>query len=145
RPTRSCARPATTTRRSRACTRTESFEAGNRRSFLMKTAGLVFGLALAAQAGFVSAQAWPTKPIRLIIGFPPGGGADAVARPIADALSQELGQPVIVDNRPGAGTTIAAAAAASAAPDGYTLFMHNNSAYGNLQVIYKDFKYSGKD
>jgi tripartite-type tricarboxylate transporter receptor subunit TctC len=111
----------------------------------MKKAGIVIGFALAAQAGLAAAQGWPTKPIRLIIGFPPGGGADAVARPIADALSAELGQPVIVDNRPGAGTTIAAAAAASAAPDGYTLFMHNNSAYGNLQVIYKDFKYSGKD
>ncbi|NDC87039.1 MAG: tripartite tricarboxylate transporter substrate binding protein, partial [Betaproteobacteria bacterium] len=54
------------------------------------------------------AQAYPSKPIRLIIGFPPGGGADAVARPIAEALSKQLGQAVIVDNKPGGGTTIAA-------------------------------------
>ena len=101
--------------------------------------------ALAAQAGFAVAQDWPTKPIKLIIGFPPGGGADAVARPIAEALSRELGQPVIVDNKPGAVTTVAAAAAATAAPDGYTLFMHNNSAYGSLQVTYKDFRHSGND
>lgn len=111
----------------------------------MNAARFAIGLALAAQASFGVAQTWPTKPIKLIIGFPPGGGADAVARPIAEALSQELGQPVIVDNKPGGGTTIAAAAAATAAPDGYTLFMHNSSAYGSLQVTYKDFKFSGKD
>ncbi len=103
------------------------------------------GLALALYAGFASAQAWPAKPIRLIIGFPPGGGADAVARPIAEALSRQLGQPVIVDNRPGGGSTIAAAAVASAAPDGYTLFMHNASLYGSLQALFKDFKFGGKD
>ncbi len=111
----------------------------------MKAVTLAVGLALAVQAGIGVAQEWPTKTIKLIIAFPPGGGADAVARPIAEALSHELGQPVIVDNRPGGGTTIAAAAAASAVPDGYTLFMHNESAYGSLQVMYKDFKYSGKD
>lgn len=106
---------------------------------------VVVGSVLALSAVLAAAQEWPTKPIRLVIGFPPGGGADAVARPIAEALSKELGQPVIVDNRPGAGTTIAASAAASAAPDGYTLFMNNASAYGPLQVIFKDFKYTGDD
>jgi tripartite-type tricarboxylate transporter receptor subunit TctC len=111
----------------------------------MQPGKLAVGLALAVQAAFLFAQDWPQKPVKLIIGFPPGGGADAVARPIAEALSRELGQPVIVDNRPGAGTTIAAAASASAEPDGYTLYMSNASIYGSLQAMYKDFKYAGKD
>lgn len=108
---------------------------------------VAFALALhAPNAGAqTAAQTYPNKPIRLIIGFPPGGGADGVARPIADALSKALGQPVLVDNRPGAGTTIAASAAASAAPDGYTLFMHNSSIYGSLQAVYREFRYSARD
>ena len=111
----------------------------------MRLTKLWLALALTAQATVAAAQAWPTKPVRLIIGFPPGGGADGVARPVADALSKELGQPVIVDNRPGAGTTIAATAAATAAPDGYTLFMHTPSIYGSLQAIYKDYRFQAKD
>ncbi|MFT3801402.1 MAG: tripartite tricarboxylate transporter substrate binding protein [Burkholderiaceae bacterium] len=99
------------------------------------------GVALALHGVTAAAQSWPTKPIRLVIGFPPGGGADTVARPVADALSQELGQPVIVDNKPGGGTTIAATTVATAAPDGYTLYMSNASLYGSLQAIYKDFKH----
>jgi tripartite-type tricarboxylate transporter receptor subunit TctC len=111
----------------------------------MRWLKLALALTLATQAMTAAAQAWPSRPIRLVIGFPPGGGADAVARPVADALSRQLGQPVIVDNRPGAGTTIAATAVATAAPDGYTLFMHNTSHYGSLQAIYKDFKFSVAD
>ncbi len=110
-----------------------------------RLATLALGTMLAAQASIAGAQAWPAKPIRLIIGFPPGGGADGVARPVADALSKQLGQPVIVDNKPGGGTTIAASAAATAAPDGYTLFMHNGSHYGSLQAIYKDFRHTPAD
>jgi tripartite-type tricarboxylate transporter receptor subunit TctC len=111
----------------------------------MRFTKLLLAGALAVQATFAVAQAWPTKPIRLIIGFPPGGGADGVARPVAEALSRELGQPVIVENRPGAGTTIAASAAATAAPDGYTLFMHNSSIYGSLQAVFKDYRFQPKD
>lgn len=111
----------------------------------MRFTRLLLALALAAQSTFAAAQPWPVKPIRLIIGFPPGGGADGVARPVAEALSRELGQPVIVDNRPGAGTTIAASAAATAAPDGYTLFMHNSSIYGSLQAVFKDYRFQPRD
>ena len=68
-----------------------------------------------------SAQTFPSKPIRIIVGFPPGGGADAVPRLIAPALGQSLGQPVVIDNRPGASGNIGAELAARAAPDGYTL------------------------
>jgi len=69
------------------------------------------------------AQAWPSKPIRWIIPFPPGGPADINARMIAPRLAERLGQPVIVDNRPGAASNIGYEAAAKAAPDGYTMVM----------------------
>ena len=68
-----------------------------------------------------SAQNYPSKPIRMIVGIAPGGGLDTGARQIAAGVSQVLGQQVLVENRPGAGTTIASAAVAAAAPDGYTL------------------------
>jgi tripartite-type tricarboxylate transporter receptor subunit TctC len=67
--------------------------------------------------------AWPTKPIRLVVPFPPGGGTDAFARPLGKVLSQQLGQPVVIDNRGGAGGTLGAEAAAKAPPDGYTFLL----------------------
>ena len=72
-----------------------------------------------------SAQEWPNKPIRLLLGFPPGGGADLLARILADKLSTGLGQPVVVENRPGQGGAMATEMGARAAPDGYTLLMAN--------------------
>jgi tripartite-type tricarboxylate transporter receptor subunit TctC len=69
---------------------------------------------------------YPTRPIRLLIGFPPGAGMDAVARPFAQRMGELLGQPMIVENRPGAGGAVAAAALAKSAPDGYTLAFGSN-------------------
>jgi tripartite-type tricarboxylate transporter receptor subunit TctC len=79
---------------------------------------------LAAVTIVAGAQpAYPTKPIAMVVPFPPGGLADVVGRPVADAMSRALGQPVLVENKPGAGGGIGMAFAAKAAPDGYTILM----------------------
>ena len=72
-----------------------------------------------------TAQDWPNKPIRMIVPFPPGGGTDTVARPLAAKLSEILGQQVVIDNRGGAGGTIGAAVVAKAPPDGYTVLLYS--------------------
>jgi tripartite-type tricarboxylate transporter receptor subunit TctC len=82
---------------------------------------LVAGLALASSASFAQAPAYPAKPVRLIVGFAAGGPTDVVARAFADYAGRTLGQPFVVDNKPGANTILAAQAVASAPADGYTL------------------------
>lgn len=88
---------------------------------------LAAGLALPAVQA-LGAETYPDKPLRLIVGFAPGGGADALTRIIAEGLSKQLGQQVIVDNRPGADGVLAAQTTSSAKPDGYTLLMGTNTA-----------------
>ncbi len=90
---------------------------------------LAFGAGLAGLAG---AQTFPAKPIRIMVAFPPGGPSDYAARVVSTKLAESLGQPVVVDNRPGAGGALATQLAARAAPDGYTLVVGNT---GTLTVL----------
>ncbi len=85
---------------------------------------IVFGCLV----GLAQAQPYPNKPIKLIVGFAPGGAADYVARNISIPLSQALGQPIIIENKPGAGSSIAAEQVAKSAPDGYTLLIASPSS-----------------
>ena len=108
-----------------------------RRNFLHLAAGVA---ALPALSRIARAQAYPSRPVRLIVGFPPGGGHDIAARLISPWLSERLGQQVIIENRPGANGNIGTQAAANAASDGYTLLLIgspqaiNVSVYGRLAV-----------
>lgn len=88
---------------------------------------LCMAFALLLVAGSSAAQSWPTKPVRVIVTFPPGGSSDIVARLLGVPLQAELGQPIIIDNKPGAGGTIGALEAARATPDGYTLMLSNSA------------------
>lgn len=90
---------------------------------------------LALLAGIAAAQAYPARPIRLIVPFAPGGGVDFVSRALAQKLSEGLGQSIIIDNRGGAGGIVGSELAARAAPDGYTLLMANNSTHGVLPAV----------
>src|SRR6476661_7098504 len=103
-----------------------------RRRFLHMAAGAA---ALHAVSRTASAQAYPTKPIRWIIGFPAGGGADSVARIMEPWLSRQLGQPVIIENRSGASTNIAVQAVVNSPPDGYTLLWHGLSSVVNASLF----------
>ena len=86
---------------------------------------------------YSAAQAWPAKPIRLIVQFPAGGAADTITRVIAPPLAQALGQPVVVENRPGADGAIAGEAVAKSAGDGYTFFMATTSAIAAVPAMRK--------
>jgi tripartite-type tricarboxylate transporter receptor subunit TctC len=91
-----------------------------RRRFLHLAASAA---ALSAASRIASAQAYPARPVRIIVGFPAGGSADILARLIGQWLSERLGQPFVIENRPGAGTTIGTEAVVKAPPDGYTLLL----------------------
>src|SRR5512147_370244 len=84
-------------------------------------------LLMVAAIPLASAQGYPAKPIRLIVGFAPGGAADIISRALSDPLSRVLGQGIIVDNKPGAGSSIAVEFVARSAPDGYTILIASQS------------------
>src|SRR5262245_43273293 len=100
----------------------------HRRQFLHLAAGVA---ALPAASRIGRAQAYPTRPVRLIVGWPPGGGADTVSRIVGQWLSERLGQQVIIENRPGASTNISAQAVINSPPDGYTLLFYSASTLIN--------------
>jgi tripartite-type tricarboxylate transporter receptor subunit TctC len=108
-----------------------------RRNFLHLAAGAA---ALPAVSRIARAQAYPTRPVRLIIGYPPGASADITARLIGQWLSERLGQPVVVESRPGAGTNIATEAAVRAPADGYTLLMVGTAQAINA-TLYNKLKF----
>ena len=99
-----------------------------RRNFLHLAAGAT---ALPVLSRIARAQAYPTRPVRLIVGWPPGGGADTVSRIVGQWLSERLGQQVIIENRPGASTNISAQAVINSPPDGYTLLFYSASTLIN--------------
>src|SRR5262244_1631839 len=95
---------------------------------------------LAACAAF--AQTYPAKPIRLVVGFAPGGAADIISRAMSDPLTRALGQSIIVDNKPGAGSSLAAEFVAKAAPDGYTIMIASQSGMIINPIINKSVGYN---
>ncbi len=109
-----------------------------RRNFLHLAAGAA---ALPAASRFAGAQSYPVRPVRIMSGFPPGGVNDTYARLIAQWLSERLGQQFIVENRPGAGGTIAAESLARAAPDGYTLLLTTSADAWNA-TLYDSLKFN---
>ena len=105
-----------------------------RRRFLQLSAGAA---ALPAIARVAWAQTYPTRPVRLVVGFPPGGAGDILARLVGQWLQESLGQPIIVENRPGAGGNIATEAVVRSSPDGYTLAMVGTASAINMTLYDK--------
>ena len=117
----------------------------HRRGFLRAT--LVAGLALVSSftPSLASAQAWPSKPITIVSPYPAGGITDLLSRIVGEELSKTLGQPVVVENRTGAGGAIALATVAKAAPDGYTLVMGGSAPSAIVPALNRNITYGPKD
>src|SRR3954468_8256169 len=106
---------------------------------LVRTAVWACGALLFGVLSTVPAQAqstYPDKPIKLIVPFPPGGGADNLARTVIPRASQLIGQPIVIENKPGAGGNVGAELVAHAAPDGYTILHGTNGTHGINHALY---------
>ena len=105
-------------------------------------AAAVFGVAALGSVANVAAQQYPNKPIRMVVPFPPGGGNDAIGRLVAQKMSEGLGQPMVVDNRPGAGTTLGTALAAKSPADGYTILLSSVTSHALAPHLYEKTGYN---
>jgi len=113
------------------------------KKLLIPIASIAFGL---IAAGAVQAQSWPTKPVTLVVPFPPGGSSDTIARAIGAKMQEKLGQPVVVENKGGATGTIGAAQVKRAAPDGYTVLVSSLGPFVIAPHLIKNVPYdAGKD
>ena len=102
---------------------------------------LCLGTPLALAVGGAQAQAYPARPVRLLVPFPPGSGSDVAARAVAQQLAGALGQPFVVENKPGAGGSIAAMEVVRAAPEGYTLLVGSSSTLAANVALLKSMPY----
>ncbi|HEX2828006.1 MAG TPA: tripartite tricarboxylate transporter substrate binding protein [Burkholderiales bacterium] len=102
---------------------------------------LILGCCALAAANLALAQNYPTRPVRMIVPFPPGGGNDILARAVGNRFTEVIGQQVVVDNRGGAGGLIGAQTAATAAPDGYTLFLGSVGNLAQIPSLRRDLPY----
>ncbi|MDB5750029.1 MAG: tripartite tricarboxylate transporter substrate binding protein [Ramlibacter sp.] len=107
----------------------------HKRAFLSRVAAAVCGSFLAVAATAASAQEWPAKPIRILVSFAPGGLTDLIARALQPRLQEGLGQPVVIENRPGAGGTLAEGLLAKAPADGYTILLSADSVPANPHLV----------
>ncbi len=112
---------------------------GARVAAAMATLGLVGG-----SAPLASAQSWPSRSVKVIVPFPAGGPTDVLARPVTEHLSKVLGQPFVIDNRAGGGTTIGAQAAIKSDPDGYTLFIGTNTPFALAPIFNPNAGYTSE-
>jgi tripartite-type tricarboxylate transporter receptor subunit TctC len=101
---------------------------------------ILAAVALLAASLCAQAQSWPTKPVKIIVPYPPGGAVDVATRKVAQALSEQLGQPFVIENKPGASSTIGSQMVAKSAPDGYTL-VANDMSYSMLPYVFKSLPF----
>ncbi len=92
-------------------------------------------------AATAAAQTWPTKPVRIVVAYPPGGGIDVIGRQLAEKLGAAWGQPVVVENRPGANTIVATDAVAKSAPDGYTILLTTDATFSINPHLYSSLPF----
>jgi len=115
--------------------------AGREDARVSRIAGWIAGLVLASLAAFAHAQAWPSKPIKYVVPFAPGGTTDILARTVGEKLALALGQPVVIENKPGAGGGVGAEFTAKSAPDGYTIMGGTISTHAINASLYDKLPY----